>query len=493
MLKEESDDTVDLDPLLIPSLLPDIAGGEKNLLPAGVWNADLLVKFIQWQNSNPSPGNPEFLELYWDGSLVGAKSWEVPIPPTDLFIMVPRQDLTEGEHAVYYRVKLINGDWTRSDDMTVTIDKTAPVIDNGIAGKLVFPQEVIDDGITEHYLSTHGDQVLAEVPAWDAPKPGDVIAWYWSDDATSPTLEAGTRTLQQGDAPPFRVAYPGQLIRDSGDGQRFATYFIQDRAGNSGPYALPVELTADTKPVPRVLPWPSIKEATGSGQTMTLDPKNAEKGVVVQIPDTAVIYPGEKVWVQWGDGADDYGGFRIGEPTTPGGREFAIPVKEVAAYIGKTLSVYYEVEDATGLSTSDPRKLNILTLPLDLLPAIQCVDAQGQNFLSYAKVPASGARLTLAAWKMITTDQCVSFKVTGTQVSGPTEYTVLDRHRVTTQELTLGLGADGKVTVPKVFLDSLKRNEKFSLKAYVTFGAGAVCPQPGALPNFPVSEYILTN
>jgi hypothetical protein len=128
-----------------------------------------------------------------------------------------------------------------------------------------------------------------------------------------------------------------------------------------------------------------------------------------------------------------------------------------------------------------------------MLHAIQCVDAQGQEFLSYAKVPASGARLTLTPWKMITTDQCVSFKVTGKQASGQTEYTVLDRHRVTAQELTLGIGADGKVTVPKVFLNSLERNQKFSLKAYVTFGAGAVCPQPGVLPNFPVSEYILTN
>jgi hypothetical protein len=65
MLKEESDDTVDLDPPLIPAILPDIHGGEENLLPAGVWNADLLVEFIKWQNSNPSPGNPELLELYW--------------------------------------------------------------------------------------------------------------------------------------------------------------------------------------------------------------------------------------------------------------------------------------------------------------------------------------------------------------------------------------------------------------------------------------------
>jgi hypothetical protein len=50
---------------IIKVALANIPGGEENLLPAGVWNADLLVEFIQWQNSNPSPGNPELLELYW--------------------------------------------------------------------------------------------------------------------------------------------------------------------------------------------------------------------------------------------------------------------------------------------------------------------------------------------------------------------------------------------------------------------------------------------
>jgi hypothetical protein len=65
MLKEESDKIDDLVPPMIPGMLPDIAGGEKNLLPAGVWTKDLRVEFAPWQNSNPSPGNPEFLELYW--------------------------------------------------------------------------------------------------------------------------------------------------------------------------------------------------------------------------------------------------------------------------------------------------------------------------------------------------------------------------------------------------------------------------------------------
>ena len=494
MLIEESDKIDDLVPPMIPGTLPDITGGEENLLPAGVWTKDLRVEFAQWQDSNPSPGNSEILELNWDGNLAGAKSWEGPIPPTDRFIMVPMQYLTEGAHGLYYRVKLVNGDWTRSDDMTVTIDKTAPVINSGIAGKLIFPQEVIDDGITDHYLAAHGEEVLAEVPAWDAPQPGDVISWYWSDDATSPILEAGTKILQQGDGPPFRVAYPGKLIRDNGDGQRFATYFIKDRAGNSSPFALPVALTADTKPVPRDLPWPVIEEATGTGQTMILLAEDSISGAVVRIPDTAVIYPGEPVWVQWGDPADVYGSYRADVPITPGGRRFSIPMKYVAAHLEETLPVYYQVEEPLLTWTSDERTLSIRALPLNRLPTIQCPDADGQYVLRYSQVPANGARLRLDRWVMMTIDQCVTFKMTGVTTAGTaTEYVALDKHRVTSAELTAGIGSSGDVTVPKNFLNTLRRNAKFSLTVYVTFAAGPVCPPPGELPNFPVLELTLVD
>ena len=492
MLKDEDIDADVLLPPIIGVTLPNIPGGEDNLLPSGAWNADLLVEFVQWLNSHPSPGNPEHLQLYWGATLVEEKSWEVyPIPADELYIRVPKSYLIEGAHALSYRVMTVNGEWSDSSPMTVTIDKTAPVLSSSDMGRLVFPLEVIEDGITEHYLSAHSDQVLAQVPEWDAPKPGDVITWYWSDNVAGTDLEAGTVTLVEGDRAPFTVAFQGDLIRDYGDGQRFASYIVKDRAGNVSPLALAVELKADTAPVPRVLPWPVIEEAAGTGVTMTLMPEDAQQGVVVRVPDTAVIYPGEALWVQWGDPAAP-GSYRADTPMTPGGRRFRIPMAFVAAHIGASLSVCYQVDDGRLIWTSDLRNLNILSLPLAHLPTIQCPDALGQEFLDLSQLPSTGARLQLARWSMITTDQCVSFKVTGVTTTGTaTEHLALDKHRVTASELTAGIGASGNITVPKSFLDTLRRNTKFSLKVFVTFAMESVCPPPGDLPNFPVSELTL--
>ncbi|PYD07129.1 hypothetical protein DND36_33165, partial [Pseudomonas savastanoi pv. glycinea] len=49
-----------LAPPIIAELLPDVPGGEPNLLPSSAWLAPLRVDFPMWQNSGPSPGDPEY-------------------------------------------------------------------------------------------------------------------------------------------------------------------------------------------------------------------------------------------------------------------------------------------------------------------------------------------------------------------------------------------------------------------------------------------------
>jgi hypothetical protein len=110
----------------------------------------------------------------------------------DLIIWVPPQRLSEGLHQLSYKAKTSNAEEANSRILTITIDKTPPILVN--EGPLIFPPAVVSGGVTEQYLNDNNDQVLAEVPDYLSPKPGDVITWYWSSSPTGSEI-AGSRTL----------------------------------------------------------------------------------------------------------------------------------------------------------------------------------------------------------------------------------------------------------------------------------------------------------
>ncbi|MDU8544824.1 hypothetical protein [Pseudomonas syringae group sp. J248-6] len=401
-----------LAPPLIAELLPDVPGGEPNLLPSSAWLVPLRVDFPMWQNSEPTPSNPEYLRVYWNDVLLDEKVWTEPVQPVDLFIMIAQQRLGEGRHQLRYSVETANQVQTESETLAFVIDKTAPVFAD--EGALIFPEEIIRDGLTSAWLDSHGDTVLAEVPAYFLPNPGDLVIWYWSSTPTG-SERTGTLTLEESDiGSAINIAFDRQLVLESGDGIRYVSYRLKDRSGNSGPRALAVSLLVCAQPVQRVLPPPLVQKASGSAYASTLDPVDAYGGAVVSIPENAVIAPGDTVRVQWAE-PGSVGSFLT---EVADSRLFNIPSTQIAQHFGKAIPVYYEVfeNSAEPPYRSDQHTLTLRIPGMTGFPVVQCDKVSG-TILSLQDIAEGGyARFTLDSWSFMGTDQFVTIDVRG--VSG---------------------------------------------------------------------------
>lgn len=129
-MKQLSDDEelLALKPVEVTELLENIPGGDNNLLPVSATLQDLEVIVPMWPVSEPYPGEPEVLQLFWDEELVVERSWEAPVPPEDLKLSVPKEKLTHGAHELRYKVIDADCDASYSDVLQVLIDLQGPVL-----------------------------------------------------------------------------------------------------------------------------------------------------------------------------------------------------------------------------------------------------------------------------------------------------------------------------------------------------------------------------
>lgn len=482
---------VDLTPPDIIGVLDPVPGGEENLLPKDAWLVPLRVEFELWDDAAPEPALADTLRLFWKGEKVDEKVLPGPVQAADLWLNVPPLKLEEGVHALYYEVVPWNTSVPRqSVPVNVTIDKTPPAL--AADSKLIFPAAVLPPNkLTAHYLEQNNNELKANLPRYTDPHPWDRITWYWGSTPTA--LEPGgvIELDDQNYDDPIVVTISADLIEDRENGWRYVWYQVEDRAGNPSLRSELVELEVDATPTPRDLPWPSVEGALGTGEQQTLDPWVPTDGVViVQVPDTAVIYPGEKVWVQWGV-PGTLGATRVEQPISSGSRRYRVAMQYLAAHIGRVLPVSYGVIDAMDQEyPSVPRRLQVRTLPSNRLEAVQCEGLSGGN-LSYNSVPSAGARLTLRKWPLITTDHWVMITMTGVNSSGQDSvFEAVRKRAVTEQETFAGIGFGTEVRVLKAWLNTLRRNAPLTGKAYVSFDGGETWPVLGA-PNFPLLQLTL--
>lgn len=299
--KSSSDNPRELLPPRIDELLDNIPGGEINLLPEAATHDDLKVWFVLWDNSDPTLGE-ESVELFLDGApnWVDRRTWNTFIEPSDRYVTLPQRLLrgNDGLHRLHYRATAYNNESDDSAELEITLDTTPPVL--AADSKLVFPAEVLPPNkLTARYLEQNNDEVKANLPGYTDPRPWDRITWYWG--STPGTLDKGgvIELDDQNFSDPVVVTISADLIQDRGDGSRYVWYEVQDRAGNVSPRSVAVVLDVDATPIPRTLPPAKVKEAPGGSSSGVLDPFNAVNGVTVIIPQEAVIYDGEGVFVQW--------------------------------------------------------------------------------------------------------------------------------------------------------------------------------------------------
>lgn len=450
-------------PPSVESLLPDIEGGAPNLLAFKATFTPLRVDFPMWMNSDPSPEEPEKVQLFWNGQLAQTRYWEKPVQESELFIEAPIEYLTEGTHNLLYTVTLYNGNMTYSKALQITIKKTPPLLPE--RSEINFPAEIeASRTVTDGYLSRNGDRLEGEVPSYLGAAAGDQISWYWSDSPNG-REQVNRRTLRHDDVSgPWVISFPGEFIRQSRNGLRYARYEVQDRAGTPVQRSESKSLNSEATGAPRQLPPPRVKDAEGSSFNSTLLPNNALRGATVIIPESAAIEDGEQITVFWGE-PGSVGAYQSSTPTVPGGREFHIPPRFVAMHAFSELFVTYQVKVS---ETEQPlsQRHHLLVGRIIGLPAPQCADIQSGAIALDSM--GEHAVFSIGSWPFHDTDQFVSMWLTGVKQGAVNESITLP---IANYKPVPGNAPFEVGRVSKQALTALERGYQFQVTTRVTFEA----------------------
>ena len=241
----------DLNPPRPRELLPNSPNfHQTNLVRSAALAADLRIDIDVWEPA-PTPNSQHTLRLLLNGELVNTRVFSGVVVPADCFVMLPKDQMYPRVHQLSYTIEDDTGELFPSTPIELTIDNLAPTFSG--TDRVVFPYEVEIYGITLDYLNENEDKVLVEIPVWPDLKPGDVVRWYWDRDNNNgaPDGEIELLTIN----PPIKVVVTKDVIQANGDGERYMSYKLGDRAGNfTSGYSQRVRVTVDLREIPRYLP-----------------------------------------------------------------------------------------------------------------------------------------------------------------------------------------------------------------------------------------------
>ena len=460
-----------LEAVTVTDLLDDIPGGDINLLPISATEKDLEVIVPMWPVSDPRPGRPELLKLLWDEVEVDQGSWEAPVQPGDLILSVPKDKLTDGPHVLRYEVTNANLDTSLSKTLEVLIDLQAPVLGagQGLLTVVEDPEEIERDGLTERYLRNHDQRLRTQVPGYITPKAGDTVIYYWDTEPFA-EMEAGEHELTFEDTiRPVYIDFPGALVLERGDGDRYVYYAIKDRAGNISVFPRPLKLSVSAGL--RALPLLSIEQTTGDQENLHLALNDLAPPLLIKVPAEAVVYTDETLRVEWGQPGDP-GYYSTSTEYQGRSRQFEIPEDKVAAQGATTIQVNYVVSgDKRHDYPSPPVGLTVGSLSRGL-PVVQLAGVRNGIFkLSDAD---ERNRVTLGTWKFMAEGQWVDIWVTGTLSNGQEAepHQVLKNYAIEADDVENGIGARNDVVVLKSYLSTLLLNNPFTVHVNVSFNQG---------------------
>lgn len=473
VLRRDEDDKK-FDPPIVEAMLEDIADGQPNLLPVSALELPLRVEIPMWPISLPSEDSPEILKFYWNGVEHTTRTFTSKVLPEDLIIEVGAEYLLHGKPKLHYDVKIYNlEEAVPSYDLQLTIDREVPAL-GGDDGMLVFPDEVLRNGVTAHYLEVNGDELEAQVPGYKAPEVGDTITCFWNRKLNEEEY-ANERTLTLADiGKPLTLVFDGQMIRDREDGVRYAYYRIKDRAGNQSSRARIVDLDVAAEIVPRHLPWPELPKASGAGATVTLDLSALSGDLFGVLPEGVEIYPEDTLTLQWGI-PGELGALNIPESEIKG--QFLIPRDKLAMQSGKTLPFYYQVTTFDGqvLESVTPHR-QVKVLPFRPYWPIPQINEAEVGYLKLSDI-TDRAHFRIETWTYVSTDHLLRLELQGTNLSGQAVAFSVEPYKVNEDDIKCGLiGEDNALFVPKTWLDTIKFGVLLRLTATVSFDGGHSWP-----------------
>ncbi|PPA04942.1 hypothetical protein C4E44_06405 [Pseudomonas sp. MWU12-2312b] len=379
-----------------------------------------------------------------------------------LRFMVPRIQIIgiPGGHAdISYRIEYAGtGHSSESERQTIRIAKP---------GSPLLPQLTIKDhagGPVEPGRFPDG-LTLQIKPAYSNMMENDWVLIYWvgSDSSKSVTksLRIDRSVLDSGVIE--LLIEPHWLSASSGGRVTVSYQYARAGRAESGE---PKQLDISK---PLYLPAPIVENVTPSGENRGELLANTS-GAYVNIPTDAETGAG-KIDVHW-EGNPRGGRGVISVPVGGTGRRFHIPPSLIAANMSieerARFPVYYTVTPPGDKSILF--NLRVTPLPRTQYPNTQCTQAMGTQTLSLQRVPTAGADLTVDAWPFMEIGQLLTIEATGINNGGATTpITVRNKVAVTAEEF-----AKKKIEekLPRVYLQTLKLNEQFTLKARVSFDGG---------------------
>lgn len=237
------------------------------------------------------------VEYFWQGVSEHVREIAGPYDPDLVFPLIeelPARILsTGGIRRLTYEVSSVFLPLTQSFPTFVNVDKTAPNFGNP-GPQLVFDEQVQRDGVTEDYLNTHGG-VRAELVRWPDIKTEDTVTFYWGDIPNVDEVDTVVIERAQVEGAPIFVFFPAAVVRASGEGPRFASYTLTDRAGVVGPFSASVSVEVSLVSLPD-LPRPQVPLAEADG-LINLD--DARQTVTVSLPQIFDADPGDRIFTFW--------------------------------------------------------------------------------------------------------------------------------------------------------------------------------------------------
>ncbi|MDN4548035.1 hypothetical protein [Pseudomonas sp. C32] len=366
-----------------------------------------------------------------------------------------------GYAEISYRIEYAGGAGQASDSDVQRIDivkpESAPLPPITFEG---YTGDPINPGTYPNGLTLQVKPVYTDI------QEGDWVLVYWTGSERAKSVIKALRvdrsTLDSG-LIEFLIE-PQWLVANS-NGQVQVTYQFARGGVARTAESLPLDIKKSLH-----LPPPIVKDATADSVGGYLEANTS--GVYVKVPDDAET-GGGAVEMHWY--GHENGGRHIA--LTPGPDQwFFIPPSAIAANMStleqKRFPVFYRV--VTDGVDSTPFHLLVTPLPASRYPLTKCRQVRDGK-LSLFEVHFNGADLEIDslpfyAWPFMAEGQLLTMEITGVNKAGQdVRVFARDALPVTPAEF-FNKKVDAKL--PKDFLEDLELNEKFTMKARVSFDGG---------------------
>lgn len=402
----------------------------------------------------------------------GLPGWErqLPVEPGDegkaLTWALPQSSLliAEGLDAEFFYV-VARGDGASENSPVQVITLLPPE-----RARLPVAQLPDEPGV-ELDPSLHPEGLAVVVPLDDLLALDDVVLVHWQGaqssgstliaaPVTQEALEAGALTLR---------LEPRWLEANIGGSVTLQWQFAREGVALSSE-ALSLGIVAPLRLDPPVVDK-AQPEGAGLGY---LDADKGFFGVYVDVPASAPVTAEDSLAMHW-DG-HPAGGQHVAEaPHSPENPlRFQIPAAAVPANMGgeaKRLDVFYRLTRPGGrVHTSDRFRLRVRPLAQGDYPPPKCPLAEGRPGIGLADVPSGGLWFQMTGFSFAAPGHLLTLWVTGLSSDGTSvQQTVRDAMPITPVELEAkAMGA----AIPREFLETLRPNFDFNLRARVSFDAG---------------------